>query len=85
MAKKKVAMLNPHSYERIDDDQEFVGQSNFYVGSRLVGHIYGSVELGYIWISKYGYQGWDKEQIKAIRRMRKIYWYETLSMWVPTH
>ena len=71
MAKKKIALLNPHSYERIDNNQ-------FYIGSRLVGHMYGSVELGYIWISKYGYQGWDKDQIKAIRRMRKIYWYETL-------
>ena len=75
MAKKKVALLNPHSYERIDNGR-------FYVGSHLVGHIYGTPETGYVWRmewdDKLGWKAWDKEQIKAIRRMRKIYWYETL-------
>jgi len=71
MAKKKVAMLNPHSYERIDNNR-------FYIGSHLVGNMCGSIEIGYVWKSKYGYQGWDSDQAKAIHRMRKIYWYETL-------
>ena len=71
MAKKKVALLNPHSYDRIDNGR-------FYVGSHLVGRMRGEVGMGYIWKSEYGYQGWDSDQTKAIRRMRKIYWYETL-------
>ena len=71
MAKKKVALLNPHSYERIDNGR-------FYVGSHLVGRMRGEVGTGYIWKTEYGYQGWDSDQTKAIRRMRKIYWYETL-------
>jgi hypothetical protein len=71
MAKKKVALLNPHSYERIDNGR-------FYVGSHLAGRMRGEVGMGYIWKSEYGYQGWDSDQTKAIRRMRKIYWYETL-------
>ena len=71
MAKKKVAMLNPHSYERIDNNR-------FYIGSHLVGNMCGSIEIGYVWKSEYGYQGWDSDQAKAIRRMRKIYWYKTL-------
>ena len=71
MAKKKVALLNPHSYERIDNGR-------FYVGSHLVGRMRGEVGMGYIWKTEYGYQGWDSDQTKAIRRMRKIYWYEIL-------
>ena len=73
MAKKKVAMLNPHSYERIDSNR-------IYIGSHLVGNMCGSNEIGYIWKSEHGYQGWDSTQTKAIRRMRKIYWYKTLEV-----
>ena len=75
MAKKKVAMLNPHSYERIDNNR-------FYIGSHLVGNMCGSIEIGYVWRmesdDKSGWKGWDSDQVKAIRRMRKIYWYKTL-------
>ena len=71
MARRKKAMLNPHSYERISE-------GCFYVGSHLAGRITGSAITGYIWHSEHGKQGWDSEEKSAFRRLRKIHWFEVL-------
>ena len=71
MAKKKRPILNPHSYERIEDGR-------FYIGSNLVGCIRETEGDGYIWQSTLGFQAYDVEFRTAVRRMRNIFWYRIL-------
>ena len=72
MARKKRPILNPHSYERIEDGK-------FYIGSRLAGYMRPCPDGdGYIWRSSQGFQAYDVEFKTAVRRMRNIFWYRIL-------
>ena len=59
-------VLNPHSYERIDNGR-------FFIGVHYVGSI-EEVPTGVIWHSNYGHQGWSRDISISIRILRNLYW-----------